>query len=105
MEQSRSTTNRGTLATAAKVLLALALLAGFVMLVRAMPVEQLLTWLTAQIQAMGFWGPVAFGALFVGLTLSLIPATPVTLAAGAVFGTGVGAVTTSGAPTVPAATA
>lgn len=77
-------------------------LAGLVLLARSVSVERPLAWLSAEVHRLGFWGPLAFGGLFVVVTLLLLPSTPVTLAAGAVFGTVVGAVTMSLASLVSA---
>ena len=65
------------------------------LLLRLVPIERPLAWLTQEVHALGVWGPLAFGALYVAATLLLLPSTPVSLAAGAVFGTVVGAVTVS----------
>src|SRR5262249_52432853 len=83
-----------------RALLVLALV-GALVLASRFPVERPLAWLT-EVQALGFWGPLAFAALFVVLTVALLPATPVALAAGAVFGPAVGTVTISLAATVSA---
>jgi uncharacterized membrane protein YdjX (TVP38/TMEM64 family) len=56
-------------------------------------VERPLAWLTQQVQALGVWGPLAFAALYVAVTVCLLPGTPVVLAAGAVFGTALGTAT------------
>jgi uncharacterized membrane protein YdjX (TVP38/TMEM64 family) len=62
------------------------LLIGLLVLARTVSVERPLAWVTEEVQALGLWGPLAFAALFVVLTVFLLPATPVVLAAGAVFG-------------------
>src|SRR5262245_8590868 len=84
-----------------RILLVVALLA-VVLLARLVPVERPLAWLSDRVEALGIWGPLAFAALFVVLTVVLLPATPVALAAGAVFGPEVGTVTISLAATVSA---
>jgi uncharacterized membrane protein YdjX (TVP38/TMEM64 family) len=89
-------------ALALKVLLVVALLA-LLLLGRLVSLERPLTWLAARVEALGPWGPLAFGGLFVVLTVLLLPATPVVLAAGAVFGTVVGTLLMSLASTVSAA--
>jgi uncharacterized membrane protein YdjX (TVP38/TMEM64 family) len=78
---------------AARLVLALAVVAGLVFLVRSVSVEGSLGWLSEEIDSLGVWGPAAFGGLFVAATVCLLPSTPITLAAGAVLGLVVGAVT------------
>jgi uncharacterized membrane protein YdjX (TVP38/TMEM64 family) len=60
---------------------------------QAVPVERPLAWLTERVHALGPWGPAAFALAFIMLTSVLLPATPVVMAAGAVFGTVGGALT------------
>lgn len=57
------------------------------------------------IRALGPWGPVALGLVYVVGTVLLVPASPLTIAAGAVFGLGVGTLTVSLASTTGAALA
>ena len=79
------------------------LVAGFLLLGRSVPVDSLLGRLTEEVHALGVWGPLVFAGLFVGLTVVLLPATPVVLAAGAVFGAPLGTLIISLASTVSAA--
>ncbi len=81
----------------------LVLLVALVLLLRAVSVQRSLAWLTLEVHALGPWGPLAFAAVFIILTLALVPATPVVLAAGAVFGPVVATLTISLASTVSAA--
>src|SRR5207248_218294 len=67
------------------------------------PLERPLAWLTAEVQELGPWGPVAFALAYVILTSFLLPSTPVALAAGAVFGPVRGAVIVSIASALAAA--
>jgi len=85
--QQPSTSEAWLRATRLRVVIAILLLAAFLVGLRALPVERPLAWLTQQVQALGIWGPLAFVALYVVTTVFLLPATPVSLAAGAVFGT------------------
>src|SRR5205085_4121831 len=84
LRRLRTTVRRHTwLAKGAAVALVLLLLLAAL---QAVPVERPLAWLTGKVHELGPWGPVAFGLAFVALTCVLLPATPVVLAAGAVFG-------------------
>src|SRR5262249_3652152 len=70
---------------------------------RALPAERPLQWLTEQVGELGAWGPVLFVLLYVLLTVVLLPGTPITVAAGAVFGPLVGTALISLASTTSAA--
>lgn len=65
---------------------ALALLAAGFVLTRTLPVEPSLASLRAWIDSRGLVGILAFGALYVGLVLVLVPGAVPTLIAGALFG-------------------
>jgi uncharacterized membrane protein YdjX (TVP38/TMEM64 family) len=69
-----------------QIFLILLVLAGLVLLARTVPVERVTARLTNDVDALGVWGPLAFAGLFVLLTIFFLPATPVTVACGAVFG-------------------
>jgi uncharacterized membrane protein YdjX (TVP38/TMEM64 family) len=86
-----------------RIALVLVLLAGVALAARSVPVERPLAWLTQEVQALGVWGPLAFAALYVAVTVCLLPGTPVVLAAGAVFGTALGTGTIMAASTASAA--
>jgi uncharacterized membrane protein YdjX (TVP38/TMEM64 family) len=88
--------------TAIKVGLVLLLIA-LLVLARTVSVERPLAWLTQEVQSLGLWGPLAFAGLFVVLTVFLLPATPVVLASGAVFGPLLSTIIISAASTVSAA--
>lgn len=46
--------------------------------------------LASWVEGLGFWGPIAFVALYAGATVALIPGTILTLAGGAIFGIAMG---------------
>src|SRR5207248_10186457 len=71
--------------TLVRVLLVV-LLAAVIVAGRLVSVEKPLAWLTQEVRSLGIWGPLAFGGLFIALTIFFLPATPVVVAAGAVFG-------------------
>jgi uncharacterized membrane protein YdjX (TVP38/TMEM64 family) len=86
MEQTVNRRTRPRLWAVGRALVFLLVVAGLVLLARRAPVDELINWLKDRVGSLGVWGPVAFGALFVVLTIFLLPATPVVLASGAVFG-------------------
>lgn len=61
--------------------------------------------LQAWIRALGPWGPVALGLVYIAGTILLVPASALTLLAGALFGLGIGTLTASIASTTGAALA
>ncbi len=74
-------------------------------LVRSLPVDRAVTALNTWVQDLGFWGPLVFGLIYVVATVLLLPASALTLAAGAVFGLAEGLITVSLASTTGAALA
>ncbi len=83
---------------AAKLVLVAAALAAVAFLARALPVKPVLE----AAAGWGWWGPVAFGAVYVGCCLALVPGTIPTLAGGALFGAVTGSITVSIASTAGA---
>lgn len=61
--------------------------------------------LQAWIQSLGPWGPVALGLVYIAGTVFLVPASALTLLAGALFGLGIGTLTASIASNTGAALA
>jgi uncharacterized membrane protein YdjX (TVP38/TMEM64 family) len=74
----------------AKLWLGVALLAGLFVAFRLLPVAQWLDEARATIAQFGPWGPVAFVALYAVATVLAMPAVVLTVAAGPMFGPGVG---------------
>ena len=70
---------------------------------RTLPVDRGVEQINAWVQDLGFWGPVVFGLVYIVAAVLLLPASALTLAAGAVFGLVKGAVTVSLASTTAAA--
>lgn len=81
--------------------LALSLLA----ILSRLPVADAIAGLESRIAGLGIWGPVVYGCLYVVAVVLLAPASALTLAAGAIFGLGVGTITVSLASTTGAALA
>lgn len=77
--------------------------ASLVALVRLLPVNRLVSSLSAWVEQLGFWGPVAFGAAYLVAAVCFVPGSALTLAAGAVFGLARGTAVVSVASTAAAA--
>lgn len=89
-----------------KPLLAVLLFAGGLLaLGQAVDVHAYLESVQGWIWSLGPWGPVAYGALYVGATLVFVPGTPFTVLAAFLFGAGWGFVTMVGATTASAVAA
>ena len=69
---------------------------------RSLPVERAVQVVNAWVESLGVWGPLAFGLVYILATVLLLPASALTLAAGAVFGLGTGTLTVSVASTIGA---
>ncbi len=83
----------------------LVILVSAILLVRALPLDQLSVFLNSWIGGLGVWGPVVLAAIYVVATVLFVPGTILTLAAGAIFGLGIGTVTVSVGSTVGASLA
>lgn len=81
------------------------ILGSALLLVRALPLEELTARLTDWVEGLGLWGPVAFVGAYVLATVLLVPGSLLTLAAGAVFGLGPGFAVVSAGSTLGAALA
>ncbi|MBA3546997.1 MAG: VTT domain-containing protein [Planctomycetes bacterium] len=86
--------------------ISIVLIAGSVIVVgRLVPIDASMQRLQAWIEGAGVWGPVLFGMIYVVLALLMLPASLLTIAAGALFGLVWGTVLVSAASTVAAALA
>jgi uncharacterized membrane protein YdjX (TVP38/TMEM64 family) len=74
-----------------------------VLLVRVLPFARSLEVLREESADLGAWGLILLGLFYVLSTVVLLPSWPTTLAAGALFGPGLGTVLISAASTVSAA--
>jgi uncharacterized membrane protein YdjX (TVP38/TMEM64 family) len=90
-----------TIRWASFVLLGLAAL----LLIRAVPLERLFGVAQTWIDGLGFWGPLALGAIYVVAALLFVPGSLLTLAAGAIYGVTLGTAIVSLASTITAAVA
>ncbi len=81
------------------------IVAGLILIVRLLPVENAVRWLTDQVNRLGIWGPVVFALGYIVAAVVFVPGSALTLAAGAIFGLLWGTVIVSIASTVAAAVA
>lgn len=80
----------------------LIIVAGAFVILRALPIGSALDLLQSRVAALGPWGPLVFGAAYCIAAVLFVPGSAMTLAAGAIFGLGVGMVTVSLASTAAA---
>ncbi len=78
---------------------------GLLLMMKQLPLDDLLSQLKAWIAGLGIWGPVVYALIYVVATVFLVPASPITIAGGAAFGLVTGLVASSIASTVGAALA
>lgn len=71
----------------------LTIAAAAVLLLRALPAERLFAALQAWVGELGFWGPAIFIVVYALAATLFLPASALTLIAGAVFGLGAGVLT------------
>ena len=88
-----------------KLIALLAILAAVVVGVKFLPIAEWTAAIEAWTKSLGWWGPVAFAAVYVAASIALIPASALTIAAGAIFGLLGGFVVVSIASTLSAAVA
>jgi uncharacterized membrane protein YdjX (TVP38/TMEM64 family) len=75
------------------------ILVSLLLVIRRLPVAALVEALRTQVRTWGAWGPIAFGLGYVAAVVLLVPASALTLAAGALFGLAMGTLTASVAST------
>ena len=74
-------------------------------MMRIVPIDRGIAVFEEWVAALGLWGPLVFAVVYVLAALAFVPGSLLTLAAGAVFGLGLGTVVVSLASTLTAATA
>lgn len=74
-------------------------------LIRSLPIDRGMDALNGWITGLGFWGPVVMALVYVAATVLFVPGTILTLAAGAIFGLGLGTATVSVGSTLGASLA
>ena len=83
----------------------LLLLGSLFAILQSLPFDQVIDAANRRIAGLGWWGPVVLGLAYVIATILFVPGTILTLAAGALFGLGLGVVTVSLGSTAGAACA
>jgi uncharacterized membrane protein YdjX (TVP38/TMEM64 family) len=78
---------------------------GVILMVRLLPLENGVRWLTDWVNRLGIWGPIVFGLGYILAAILFVPGLALTLAAGAIFGLLWGTVIVSIASTIAAAIA
>lgn len=78
-------------------------IAGFVLALRALPIDLLLQALQTWITGLGPWGPAIFALVYAAWAVAFLPGSALTLAAGAIFGIGWGFVSVIAGATLGAA--
>jgi uncharacterized membrane protein YdjX (TVP38/TMEM64 family) len=81
------------------------IIAGLLMLVRSLPLADGVAAVRAWVAGLGVWGPLAFGLIYIVAVVAMLPASLLTLAAGATFGLVVGTITVTLAANIGAALA
>jgi len=69
-----------------KIFSILLIVAAFLLILRALPVDALLEGLQIWVEGLGPWGPAAFAAIYAVWTVLFLPGAALTLAGGAIFG-------------------
>jgi uncharacterized membrane protein YdjX (TVP38/TMEM64 family) len=75
------------------------------LIARKLPIGAMVEALSGWVQGRDVWGPVVYGLIYVVAAVALVPASALTIAAGAIFGLWVGTITVSLASTTGAALA
>jgi len=88
-----------------KTLIALGLLATIVILAVFLPVADLFLNFLEQVRALGVWGPVLLGAVYIAATVFMLPGSILGLGAGFLFGVVPGVITISISSTLGAGAA
>jgi uncharacterized membrane protein YdjX (TVP38/TMEM64 family) len=70
-------------------------LSAFVLLLRALPMAELLRWAQDHVASWGAWAPLAFVALFIVLTAAMLPGWPLNVVSGSIFGPVLGGILSS----------
>lgn len=69
------------------------IVASFLLFIRALPVDQVFDLLQVWIQGLGLWGPAIFALVYAVAATIFLPASALTLVAGAIFGLAIGTAT------------
>ncbi len=88
-----------------KGVLIAAIVVSLLVLIRTLPADRAIDVLKSNVDGLGVWGPIAFGAAYVVATLAFVPGSALTLAAAPLFGLAQAMATISLASTTAAALA
>ncbi len=91
--------------SAIRVISVAAIALSLFVIARKLPVGTVVESLSGWVQRLGVWSPVVYGLIYVAAVVALVPASALTIAAGALFGLLVGTITVSLASTTGAALA
>ncbi len=69
-----------------KIFSILLIIAAFLLILRALPVDALLEGMQVWVKGLGPWGPAVFAAIYAVWTVLFLPGAALTLAGGAIFG-------------------
>ncbi len=83
----------------------LLIVAGLLLIVRSLPIGQAMEAMKDWMSGLGVWGPMVLVLIYIVATVLFVPGTILTIAAGAMFGLGIGMVTASIGSTVGASLA
>lgn len=104
-QSSTNTIRLKWIVTGTRWLSILLILASLLLILRALPIGQVMEAMKGWIGGLGIWGPVVLALVYVVATVLFVPGTILTLAAGASFGLVVGTITVSIGSTLGAALA
>ncbi len=105
IENGGSVTGPNRLMSVIRWVLILCILAALLTIVHSLPLDQAMSAAKGWIASLGFWGPVVLVLLYIVATILFVPGTILTLAAGAMFGLGVGTAVVSVGSTIGASLA
>lgn len=88
-----------------RLVLILAAIVGVIAVSRMLPLTEWLGAVQARVEALGAWGPLAYGLFYVVAALAFVPGSAITIGSGALFGLGTGTLVVSLASTTAAALA
>lgn len=80
----------------------LIILVSVLVILRTLPTEQVLNLVQQKVADFGPWGPIVFGLAYILAAMLFLPGSALTLAAGAIFGLGLGFLTVSVSSTIAA---
>ncbi len=92
-------------AGAVKLISVAAIALSLFLIARRLPVGEMVESLSGLVRGLGVWGAIVYGLIYIVAVVALVPASALTIAAGAIFGLVAGTITVSLASTTGAALA